>query len=66
MAKIDKAKDAATQIDVTTEDGAGDVEAAGETTAAVMIGGPPDTRPVGEDTLANVNIAGTDDQIKGE
>jgi hypothetical protein len=32
----------------------GDVEAAGETTAAAAISGPPDTRPVGADTLAKV------------
>jgi hypothetical protein len=39
--------------------GVGDVEAAGETTAAEMIGGPPDTRPVGLDTIANVKISDT-------
>ena len=34
---------------------AGDVETAGETTAAVAaISGPSDTRPVGADTLAKV------------
>jgi len=65
MTERDKTVEDATQIDVT-EGEVGDVETAGETTAAVMIGGPPDTRPVGEDTLANVNIAGTDDQIKSE
>ena len=32
----------------------GDVEAAGETTAVAAISGPPDTRPVGADTLAKV------------
>ena len=36
---------------------AGDVETAGETTAAEMIGGPPDTRPVGTDTMADVRIS---------
>ena len=34
--------------------GPGDVEAAGETTAAAAIKGPTDTRPVGADTLAKV------------
>ena len=32
----------------------GDVETAGETTAVAAISGPPDTRPVGADTLAKV------------
>lgn len=30
------------------------VEAAGETTAAEMVSGPPDTRPVGASTLVEV------------
>ena len=33
----------------------GDVETAGETVAADTISGPPDTRPVGADTLAKVD-----------
>jgi hypothetical protein len=65
MTESDKINEDAERVDVTRGE-VGDVEAAGETTAAVMIGGPPDTRPVGEDTLANITIAGTDDQIKGE
>lgn len=32
----------------------GDVETAGETTAADTISSPPDTRPVGADTLVKV------------
>ena len=32
----------------------GDVETAGETTAADTISGPPDTRPVGADTMVKV------------
>lgn len=40
----------------STEGDAGDVvESAGETTAAAMISGPADTRPVGADTLAKVD-----------
>lgn len=35
----------------------GEVETAGETTAAATISGPPDTRPVGADTM--VDVAGT-------
>ena len=65
MTESDKINEDAERVDVTRGE-VGDVEATGETTAAVMIGGPPDTRPVGEDTLANITIAGTDDQIKGE
>jgi len=34
------------------------VESAGETTAAAMISGPTDTRPVGADTLAKVDDTG--------
>ena len=43
----------------STKGGIGDVEAAGETTAAEMIGGPPDTRPVGLDTIANIKVSET-------
>ncbi|MBA3765862.1 MAG: hypothetical protein H0W99_02520 [Acidobacteria bacterium] len=40
----------------STERSVGDVvETAGETTAAAMISGPADTRPVGADTLAKVD-----------
>jgi len=51
------AGDAATQVDVT-EGEVGDLETAGETTAAEVIGGAPDTRPVGIDTIAKVKISG--------
>ncbi|MDQ1612526.1 MAG: hypothetical protein QOG00_2457 [Pyrinomonadaceae bacterium] len=48
---------AATQTDANDGD-VGDLETAGETTAAEMIGGAPDTRPVGVDTLADIKISG--------
>jgi hypothetical protein len=35
----------------------GDVEDAGETTAAGMISGPTDTKPVGADTMIKVSDA---------
>ncbi|HEV2801925.1 MAG TPA: hypothetical protein VGW12_15720 [Pyrinomonadaceae bacterium] len=35
----------------------GDLEVAGETTAAEMIGGEPDTRPVGQDSLADIKVS---------
>jgi hypothetical protein len=57
MTEVDGTDDAAAQVDATKDD-VGDVEAAGETTAAEMIGGAPDTRPVGVDTMANVHISG--------
>lgn len=38
-----------------TKGGVGDVETAGETTAASVITGPVDDRPVGADTLAKVD-----------
>lgn len=38
-----------------TKGGVGDVETAGETTAASAISGPVDHRPVGADTLAKVD-----------
>lgn len=37
----------------------GDVETAGETTAAAAIEGPKDDQPVGADTLANIRISDT-------
>lgn len=40
--------------DRAEEGGVGDVEAAGETTAAAAIEGPADTRPVGADTMVKV------------
>ena len=54
----DENVDAAAQND-STRGGVGDVEAAGETTAAEMIGGAPDTRPVGADTIANIKVSDT-------
>jgi hypothetical protein len=38
-------------------DAIGDVETAGETTAAAAIKGPVDDSPVGAETLANINIS---------
>ncbi len=57
MTHADSTKDATTQID-ETEGEVGDPEAAGETTAAEMIGGAPDTRPVGAGTIADIKISG--------
>ncbi|HEY0099081.1 MAG TPA: hypothetical protein VGB76_09025 [Pyrinomonadaceae bacterium] len=60
MKEADGAHDstkAGAQDGSTEEGGVGDVEAAGETTAAEMIGGAPDTRPVGVDSIANIKIS---------
>ncbi|HEX8773038.1 MAG TPA: hypothetical protein VF735_05490 [Pyrinomonadaceae bacterium] len=54
MAETNKPNDDAPRPDSTTTH-VGDVETAGETVAADTISGPPDTRPVGADTLAKVN-----------
>jgi hypothetical protein len=61
MKETDEAHDDndAAQNDSTAAGGVGDLETAGETTAAEMIGGAPDTRPVGVDTIADINISGT-------
>ena len=59
MVKPDDTDEAATQVDLTVGE-VGDLETAGETTAAEIIGGPPDTRPVGVDTLAQIKISGED------
>jgi hypothetical protein len=56
MMKPDKINDDATEAD-STKGEVGDVETAGETTAAVAISGPPDTRPVGADTMVEVDDA---------
>ncbi|MDQ1592538.1 MAG: hypothetical protein QOG71_3165 [Pyrinomonadaceae bacterium] len=57
MKETDGTNDAAaTQTDANGGD-VGDLETAGETTAAEMIGGAPDTRPVGVDTLADIKIS---------
>jgi hypothetical protein len=50
-------KDTKTQ----TDGDVGDLETAGETTAAEMIGGKPDTRPVGTGTIADIKISGEDE-----
>lgn len=65
MIEPDETNNNAAQAD-STEGDVGDVESAGETTAAVAISGPTDTRPVGADTLAKVaykpNPAADDDE----
>jgi hypothetical protein len=53
MRETDEVNKDTNQADLT-EGGVGDVETAGETTAAVAISGPVDQRPVGTDTLAKV------------
>ena len=53
MIKTDKLNDDAA-VD-STKGEVGDVETAGETTAAVAISGPPDTNPVGADTMVEVD-----------
>jgi hypothetical protein len=58
MTEVDGGDEATAQVDVTKGD-VGDVEAAGETTAAEMSGGAPDTRPVGVDTIANIKVSDT-------
>jgi hypothetical protein len=56
MTGTDDSNDATTRTDITKGD-VGDLETAGETTAAEMIGGEPDTRPVGLGTLADIKIS---------
>ncbi|MCA1567821.1 MAG: hypothetical protein LC803_19680 [Acidobacteria bacterium] len=56
MTQADGTKDTTTQTGATDGD-VGDLETAGETTAAEMIGGPPDTRPVGTGTIADIKIS---------
>ena len=53
MGETDQADDQPARAG-TTGDTVGDVETAGETTAAAAISGPADTRPVGADTLVKV------------
>ena len=54
MSESSEIKNDADRAD-SPEGATGDVvEAAGETTAAAAVSGPPDTRPVGADTLAKV------------
>ena len=57
MTDTNGTKGTKTQTDATDGD-VGDLETAGETTAAEMIGGPPDTRPVGDGTIADIKISG--------
>jgi hypothetical protein len=57
MREPERTANDAEQTDSTQESDVGDVETAGETTAAVAISGPPDTKPVGADTLAKVGGA---------
>lgn len=57
MTEANSKKDTKTQTDATDGD-VGDLETAGETTAAEMIGGEPDTRPVGVGTIADIKISG--------
>ncbi|HYG08958.1 MAG TPA: hypothetical protein VD835_03180 [Pyrinomonadaceae bacterium] len=65
MTSVDDANDTKTQTDVT--DGqVGDLETAGETTAAEMIGGAPDTRPVGVDTIADIKISDSSQPSKSD
>jgi hypothetical protein len=52
--------DEATSTDATAGD-VGDVETAGETTAAAAIHGPVDNTPVGADTLAKLKATGSPD-----
>jgi hypothetical protein len=40
--------------EASTQSEVGDVEDAGETTAAGMINGPTDTKPVGADTMIKI------------
>ncbi|HZG53081.1 MAG TPA: hypothetical protein VEZ40_13175 [Pyrinomonadaceae bacterium] len=56
MTDADSTKDTTDEIDITDGD-VGDLETAGETTAAEMIGGAPDTRPVGVGTIADIKVA---------
>lgn len=53
MTETERTEGDATQ-DEAASGGVGDVESAGETTAAAAITGPTDTTPVGADTLVKV------------
>jgi hypothetical protein len=55
MTTPDKTRDDNDNVDSTEGDAGDAVEMAGETTAASLISGPTDTRPVGADTLAKVD-----------
>ncbi|HEX8636330.1 MAG TPA: hypothetical protein VF703_19570 [Pyrinomonadaceae bacterium] len=56
MTEADGTKDKTNEVDATRGD-VGDLETAGETTAAEMIGGAPDTRPVGLGTIADIKVS---------
>lgn len=64
MTKPDQTNNDNAPVDSTKDDTGDVVETAGETTAASMISGPVDTRPVGADTLAKVDD--TQNQTKSE
>jgi hypothetical protein len=54
MTKSDEQSTEAARDGSTKEGGVGDVETAGETTAAATVGGPSHTKPVGADTMVKV------------
>lgn len=54
MIDSDKTRDDSVRED-SQQSEVGDVEEAGETTAAAAINGPVDTRPVGADTMLKVS-----------
>lgn len=63
MSEADKTREDAPRRD-SAEGAVGDVESAGETTAADTVGGPENTKPVGADTL--VKVAGEPSRRSGE
>ncbi|HYE66089.1 MAG TPA: hypothetical protein VD966_10925 [Pyrinomonadaceae bacterium] len=63
MIEPDRTDNEQARVD-STGGGVGDVETAGETTAAAVISGPTDTRPVGADTM--VKVADTPDEAERE
>ncbi len=58
MREPEDTRDEAPTVEANAGD-IGDVETAGETTAAAALKGPVDDRPVGAETLANINISDT-------
>jgi len=60
MSEPERQTSDAEQTDSTPEGDVGDVETAGETTAAATISGPSHNKPVGADTMAQVG--GSSDQ----
>ena len=66
MKEPDKTNDDAVRSG-SEETGVGDVETAGETTAAATISGPTDTKPVGADTMVKVaDTASPRERIKDQ